>query len=121
MDLAAVYEQTRSYPADERFGLVMQLRKAAISVSSNIAEGNGRGTTKDYVRFLMVSKGSLNEVRSQLAVSTRLGFVTANDIQSLERLCDRIGRMLMGLRKSLTKNKAKKRTALRRRPAADSR
>jgi four helix bundle protein len=104
VDLAvAVYQLTRRYPADERFGLTQQLRTASVSVSSNIAEGNGRGSTKDYARFVMNSKGSSNEVLSLLTVSKRLEIVTAADFKMIEEQADRIGRMLMGLRSSLLK------------------
>ena len=97
----AIYKLTRRFPADERFGLTSQLRSAVVSVSSNIAEGNGRGSTKDYGRFLMTSKGSLNEIRSLLVVSCRLEIVTAADVDPIEVEAERISKMLMALRASL--------------------
>jgi four helix bundle protein len=102
---AAIYKLTRRFPADERFGLTAQMRSAAVSVSSNIAEGNGRGSRKDYVRFLMTSKGSLNEVLSLLAVARRLEIVTDQETAPLEDFVDRIGQMLMALRSSLLKTR----------------
>jgi len=106
---ASIYTLTQQYPPDERFGLVTQLRSAVVSVSSNIAEGNGRGSRKDYVRFLMTSKGSLNEVLSLLAVSRRLSLVTSGLTKPIEEHADRIGRMLMALRSSLLKRTTPKR------------
>ncbi|PNY82277.1 four helix bundle protein [Deinococcus koreensis] len=77
VDLAAqVYALTQTLPADERFGLTNQLRRAATSVTLNIAEGRGRGTDKDCCRFLMQSRGSLYEVVSGLHLATRLKFVS---------------------------------------------
>ena len=102
VDLAAdVYALTQDFPRDERFGMTKQLREAAVSVSSNIAEGNGRWTTKDYVHFLINSRGSLYEVRSLLLVSKRLGFTTDGGVVDLTALIEEIGRMLAGLRASL--------------------
>ena len=98
---AAVYTLTREFPREERFALTLQLRKAAVSVSSNIAEGNGRWTTKDYIHFLINSRGSLYEVRSLLRVSKRLGFATSPDVAELVALITEIGKMLAGLRASL--------------------
>jgi four helix bundle protein len=102
VDLAAdVYTLTRRFPAEERFGLTAQLRSAAVSISSNIAEGNGRGSRKDYVRFLMNSKGSLNEVYSLLAVAQRLEIMATHDVAPIEELVELIGKKLMALRSSL--------------------
>src|SRR3954464_8201601 len=104
VDLAeAVYRLTRQYPRDELFGLTAQLRSAAISVSSNIAEGNGRGSTRDYLRFLRISKGSVNEVRSLLRVSVRLQVASDADVGGIEALLEEISRMLAALTKSLMK------------------
>jgi four helix bundle protein len=104
VDLAVtIYAATTNFPAEERFGLTDQLRRAAVSISSNIAEGNGRSTTKDYLRFLATSNGSLNEVGSLLAVSTRLHFLTDKNLSGLEARCDEIGKMLSSLRATLRK------------------
>src|SRR5437867_2344028 len=101
MDLAqALYSATKSFPSEERYGLVAQLRRAAVSVASNIAEGHAR-SLGDYLRHLLVSSGSLTEIETQLILSSRLGFLRAADADPLLQSCDQIGRMLSGLRKSL--------------------
>jgi len=101
MDLVeATYRATKQFPAAERYGLVTQLRRAAVSVASNIAEGHAR-SLGDYLRHLLVSSGSLTEMETQIVLSTRLGFLQAADADPLLQSCDQIGRMLSGLRKSL--------------------
>jgi four helix bundle protein len=75
MELAAlVYQLTRSFPVDERFGLTNQLRRAAVSIPSNIAEGKGRQSTGDLVQFLSIARGSTLEVQTQLELAEMLGF-----------------------------------------------
>src|SRR5690606_16003224 len=69
-----VYAMTNGFPSHERFGLVSQMRRAAVSVPSCIAEGNARGSTKDYLRFLSMSKGLLAELQTQILLAGRLGF-----------------------------------------------
>ena len=107
MDLAeATYHATEHFPKHERYGLVTQLRRAAVSVASNIAEGNAR-STGDYLRHLLVSSGSLTEMETQFALSARLGFLPREQAESLLNTCDRVGRMLGGLRKSLRARRAR--------------
>ena len=101
-----IYRLTGQLPREERFELRSQLRRAAISVSSNIAEGNGRGTTRDYVNFLAHSRGSLYEVRSLLVVCDRLGFISKLESQPAVELTGEVGRMLSALRSSLQKRMA---------------
>ena len=101
MDLVeATYRVTKRFPSSERYGLVTQLRRAAVSVASNIAEGHAR-SLGDYLRHLLVSRGSLSEMETQFIVSTRLGILPAAEAESLLQSCDQVGRMLGGLRKSL--------------------
>ena len=101
MDLAeATYRATEQFPEDERYGLVTQLRRATVSVASNIAEGHAR-STGDYLRHLLISNGSLTEIETQLLLSARLGFLSGELADSLLQTCDQVGRMLGGLRKSL--------------------
>lgn len=95
-----VYRVTRTFPADERFGLTNQLRRAATSIASNIAEGAARSPA-DFAKFLGYAAGSLYEVITQATVGRNQGFLSANDFDSLYRDGEEIARMLSGLRKSL--------------------
>ena len=70
-----VYGVVKAFPEEERYGLADQLRRAVVSIPSNIAEGRGRGSAKDYVRFLFQAQGSLNEVVTQLELAYRLGYI----------------------------------------------
>lgn len=92
-----VYHATRTFPADERFGLVQQLRRGAVSVSSNIAEGYGRGGRSDYSRFLKMSRGSLYEIDTQLMLSKELGFLAEAEYSSVKAALDECERVLAGL------------------------
>lgn len=102
MDLArTVYRLTASFPADERFGLVSQMRRAAVSIPSNIAEGFGRGRGIDNRRFLRMARGSLFELETQLELATELGFATADLAAKTCELVNECGRVLAGLMKKL--------------------
>ena len=96
-----VYNQTRQFPSDERFGLTNQMRRAAVSFSSNIAEGTSRLSQTDYARFIEIATGSVFEVVSQAFIGRRQGFLNDEGFRSLYAAADEIGRMLSGLRKSL--------------------
>ena len=96
-----VYALTKAFPADERFVLTSQLRRAAASVPANIAEGNARDSTKDYLRFLAMTVGSLAEVETFLELATRLGFGDPSLIRAIEDLLGEERRMLRGLQRSL--------------------
>ena len=96
-----VYNQTRQFPSDERFGLTNQMRRAAVSISSNIAEGTSRLSQTDYARFIEIATGSVFEVVSQAFIGRRQGFLNDEGFRSLYAAADEIGRMLSGLRKSL--------------------
>src|SRR6266480_1744088 len=101
MDLAeTIYQATKTFPDIERYGLISQLRRAAVSVASNIAEGHAR-SFGDYVRHLVVSSGSLAEMETQLNLSQRLGILSTADADHLLRACEQLGRGLGALRKSL--------------------
>jgi four helix bundle protein len=96
-----VYALTKRMPVEERYGLVSQLRRAAISIPSNIAEGHGRETTKEFTHFISIARGSLAELETQIEIAVRLNMIT--DVESLPLIdtCDELGRILRGLRKSL--------------------
>jgi four helix bundle protein len=96
-----VYNFTRNFPADERFGLTNQMRRAAVSISSNIAEGTSRMSQTDFSRFIEIATGSVFEVVSQAFIGRRQGFLIEEDFRTLYSAADEIGRMLSGLRKSL--------------------
>jgi four helix bundle protein len=99
-----VYVVTRVFPREELFGLTQQLRRAAVSVPSNIAEGYGRGSRSDYIRFLRISRGSLYEVQCQLLLAEDLGYVRPADIAGAHERVNRCARLLHGLLRSLTNN-----------------
>jgi four helix bundle protein len=105
VDLAErIYCITKSFPADERFGLTNQMRRAAVSISSNIAEGSGRVSDKDFARFIEISYGSLMEVVSQSAIADRQHFLTKESYDSIYAASEELARMLSGLRTSLLQN-----------------
>ena len=102
MDLVeGVYLATRQYPADERYGLVAQMRRASVSIPSNIAEGHGRKATQAYINHLSIATGSLMELETQLQIASRLGYTTAKDAEPLMKSAEEIGKMLAGLKNSL--------------------
>jgi four helix bundle protein len=96
-----VYSITRAFPDIERFGLTSQMRRAAVSISSNIAEGTSRFSHNDYARFLEIAAGSLFEVVSQSFIARRQGFLSEADFTKLYSGAEEQSRMLSGLRKSL--------------------
>jgi four helix bundle protein len=95
-----VYRQTKSFPKEEQYGLTSQLRRAAVSVPSNIAEGQGRLTTGEFRQFLGHAKGSLAEVETQLMIARNLGYLA--DSQPLLEQTSEVARLLNGLLRSLT-------------------
>jgi four helix bundle protein len=95
-----VYRVSKSFPTDERFGLTNQIRRAATSVSSNIAEGSARPPA-DYARFIGYATGSVYEVITQAKIALNEGFLTQADYDQVYRDAEEISRMLSGLRKSL--------------------
>ena len=102
MDLTTeIYRLTKNLPKDELYALTNQLRRATVSIPSNIAEGNGRASTGDYVRFLIIARGSVSEVETQLLICVRLDYFTQEDIEATLKLCDEIGRMLTSMIKKL--------------------
>jgi four helix bundle protein len=103
MDLVTdIYRVTATFPSEERFGLLSQARRAAVSIPSNIAEGHGRKATGAYVNHLSIAYGSLVELETQIQIAVRLNFVNLDESSRLLSKTDEIGKMLTGLRKSLT-------------------
>ena len=96
-----VYRLTRSFPNDERFGLTNQMRRAAVSISSNIAEGTSRSSHTDYARFVEIATGSVFEVVSQSFISRNQGFLAPADFQKLYAVAEELSRMCSGLRSYL--------------------
>lgn len=95
-----IYSVTKSFPADERFGLTSQLRRAAVSISSNIAEGSTRLSSRDKSRFYEIAYGSLIETINQLILSADLQFLNPDDLTKLRVQTDEVSRMLLALHKS---------------------
>lgn len=109
MDLVEmVYSMTKRFPADELYGLTSQLRRAVVSVPSNIAEGQGRYSANEFNRFLSIAHGSLREVETQIMIAGRLGYVTEGETQPALDLCGETGRIINGLINSLRKEEGSK-------------
>ena len=89
-----VYQLTRSFPTDERFGLTNQLRRAAVSIPSNIAEGKGRLNTRELIQFLGIARGSTLEVLTQLELANALGFGKQGEVHPAERLATEVLKLL---------------------------
>jgi four helix bundle protein len=93
----AVYQMTSDFPIEERYGLAQQMRRAAVSIPSNIAEGAGRNGAKEYLHFIGVARGSLAELETQMQLAVMLDFTTAD--HAALNLADRTGKLLTGLHK----------------------
>jgi four helix bundle protein len=102
----AIYKLTATFPDSERFGLTNQLRRASVSVASNIAEGYGRSTKGEYIQFLGHARGSVSEVETQLVIAKALGFGSKETLHKAEELCSEVGRMLRAMMKSLQSKSA---------------
>ena len=96
----ALYEVTRSFPKDEQYGLTSQLRRACVSITSNIAEGFGRAGAKEKDRFYSIAHGSLYETESQLFVAQGIGYLSDVDHAKLLQQIEEVSRLLQGLRKA---------------------
>lgn len=97
----SIYSLTGSFPKHERFGLTSQMRRAAVSIPSNIAEGQTRRTTPDFIRFISNAEGSLAELETQLIISVELRYCRFDDLNTIFGLVDEIRRMLNALRRRL--------------------
>ena len=98
-----LYEVTGSFPSEERYGLTSQIRRAAVSVPANIAEGAARGSDGEYLRFARIARGSLSELETLLIIAHNLHFVGEERFESLSGKCESIGAMMEGLCRSLRK------------------
>ena len=103
MEMArAVYKATKQFPDDERFGLTSQIRRAAVSVASNIAEGQGRLTAGEFRQFLGQARGSAFEVETQIQLASDLGYIPAQQAAKLIELTSEVSRLLNGLIRSIS-------------------
>lgn len=99
MDLVTqIYRVTRTFPRDELYGLVSQLRRAAVSIPSNLAEGHGRNSRNEFRQFIGQARGSLSEVETQLEIAKNLGYINAETLDALMTQAEAVGKMLTGLR-----------------------
>lgn len=101
----ATYQLTTILPAEEKFGLIAQMRRAAVSIPSNVAEGQARHTTGEFIPFISHAEGSTAELETQMILSIELGFVEAKTTRAALVLLDDIRRMLNGLRRKLSGDK----------------
>ncbi|WP_034733316.1 four helix bundle protein [Pseudidiomarina atlantica] len=99
-----VYALTKDFPRDERYGLTSQIRRSAVSIPSNIAEGSNRHSLKDFLRFMHIAKGSLAELETQLIIAVRLGYIDdfANDL--ISRVLKLINALIRSLNYRITNN-----------------
>lgn len=103
MELARiVYQLTAGFPREERYGLASQLQRAAVSIPSNIAEGNARRTTRDYARFIAIACGSTAELQTQLILAVELKLADSDEAISVLETCERVSKMLYRLHQSLS-------------------
>ena len=95
-----VYKATKNFPKHEQYGLISQMRRSVVSIPSNIAEGHGRNTDKEIVRYLDIARGSIFELDTQIEISRQLNYINPNEFNIIFGLLDETSRMLSGLRKS---------------------
>jgi four helix bundle protein len=102
MNLAEqVYLATRTFPKEELYGLTSQLRRAAVSIPSNLAEGHARNTSKEFVHYLGIAKDSLAELETQILLASRLSFLSSDQCEALQQSTSEVGRLLNGLRRAI--------------------
>jgi len=96
-----IYSLTKKFPADERFGIIAQLNRAAVSIPTNIAEGWGRETSKNYLQFLRTSRGSVMEVQTLLIIARNLNYLSEVEFEFYSVKTEEVGKILQGLIKSI--------------------
>lgn len=100
--VVTIYKETSKFPAEERFGLIQQMRRAAVSIPSNIAEGSARRSSNELRQFLFISLGSLAELETQLILATRLGYLS-DQFTNIQKELDSIRKMLQAIINKLSK------------------
>ena len=99
-----IYDATKSFPQEEAFGMTSQIRRSAISIPSNIAEGYGRSSQADFARFLKIASGSLYELQTQLEISKKIKYITSEQFDNIWNLSIEIGKMLSSLISKIQKS-----------------
>jgi four helix bundle protein len=97
----AVYRVTKTFPREEQYGLTSQLRRCTVSIPSNIAEGQGRGTGPEFAHRLSIAHGSVREAETQLLIGERLGYLSKSELDRMLDQAGEVGRLVTGLRNSL--------------------
>ena len=105
---AAIYAVSQLLPKSELFGLVSQMRRAAVSVAANVAEGHGRRATNDFARFVAIARGSLMELHTHIVLTERISYVDHHRLGPIFDMVDEVGRMLSGLEASLRRAAARR-------------
>lgn len=98
----AIYSLTGKWPATEQFGLTSQIRRAAVSVPSNIAEGHGRRSQREFAKYLNIAHGSLMEVETQLVIASELNYLNKSELDNCLAITSEIGRMIFGVLNSIS-------------------
>jgi four helix bundle protein len=102
MDIAErIFCLTQDFPKQQQYGLASQIQRAAVSIPANVAEGHGRSTTREYLRFLSIARGSLAELETELLLAKRIGFVDPLETAAVLEELDEISRMLRGLQNAI--------------------
>jgi four helix bundle protein len=96
-----IYQVTKTFPATENYSLINQIRRAAVSIPSNIAEGQGRSSAKEFKQFLAISLGSVAELETQLIIAGEIDYLTRTEVDPLLNILDRIRKMIKGLAKGI--------------------
>jgi four helix bundle protein len=112
----SIYKLLKKFPSEERYAMCDQLRRASISISSNIAEGVNRYSVKDKAHFIEMAYGSLMEVSSQIEIAEELGYITLDDRLSMDQLVEEVARLLSGLQKTYKQPTATKLSTLNSQP-----
>ena len=104
--VVATYKMTEAFPKEEKFGLTSQIRRAAVSIPANIAEGAARKSDKEFLQFLSIAQGSASEVETEMLIAHRLGYLAKQEYELMEASLDDIGRMLTGLSNHLKRKQS---------------